>query len=219
MGYLSVIFDLDGTLLDTLKDIAETANTVLAEHGFPVHSPNDFKNYVGDGLLVLMQRIVPTNTPKYLVESCCRRFLELYSNTWQNNCQPYEGIIEMLDGLSSRGVSMAVLSNKPHAFTKLFIARYFPEQPFIAVYGQRQGIPKKPDPTVALAIATIQNVLPQDTLFVGDTGIDIRTGKASGMTTVGVSWGFRSVAELEKEKPNIIIHHPSELISYAFSKS
>lgn len=218
MNYLSVIFDLDGTLLDTLQDIAETANAVLSDHGFPMHPVHDFKNYVGDGLFVLMQRITPSNTPAHSIESCCRLFFDLYSHSWQNNSRPYEGVIDLLDALKSRGISMAVLSNKPHIFTKLFINKYFPSRPFVDVYGQREGIPKKPDPTVALQIAVRQKIHPHSMLFVGDTGIDIQTGKASGMTTVGVSWGFRSVTELEKEQPNIIIHHPSELITYAFPK-
>ena len=214
MGYLSIIFDLDGTLLDTLHDIAATANTVLAHHGFPVHAEQEYKRFVGDGLYVLMQRITPAGTEETFLQSCCQLFSQVYAKTWENNCQPYEGIEDMLAAVKSQGLSMSVLSNKPHVFTKLFIDRYFPGKSFTCVYGQREGFAKKPDPSVALEIAKRQKVRPEDCLFVGDTGIDIQTGKASGMTTVGVSWGFRSAGELEKEHPDIIINNPMELLHY-----
>ncbi len=214
MTCLSIIFDLDGTLLDTLHDIAETANTVLTQHGFPVHSQHEYKSFVGDGLNVLIRRITPLGTEEKIISSCIQSFFQLYANNWMNTCQPYDGIEDMLAAIKKQGIRMAVLSNKPHAFTQLFVKKYFPHMTFSSVYGQREGFAKKPDPTVALAIAEGLGVRPEEMFFVGDTPIDIRTGKASGMTAVGVSWGFRSASELEKENADIIINSPMELTKY-----
>jgi phosphoglycolate phosphatase len=214
MAPLSIIFDLDGTLLDTLQDIAETANAALTYHGFPVHSAHDYKSFVGDGLRVLIKRITPLGTKETIINNCCQTFFQLYANTWMNTCRPYEGIEEMLAAIKKQGISMAVLSNKPHAFTQLFVERYFPRDTFACVYGQRDGFAKKPDPTVAFEIAKCLGTRPSEMFFVGDTPIDIRTGKASGMMTVGVTWGFRSTSELEKEMPEFIINNPMELLEY-----
>ncbi len=214
MAPLSIIFDLDGTLLDTLQDIAETANAVLIYHGFPVHSQHDYKRFVGDGLNVLMRRITPLGTNEDIINKCCQTFFQLYANTWMNTCRPYDGIEDMLAAIKNQRISIAVLSNKPHAFTQLFVERYLPKETFACVYGQRDGFAKKPDPTVALEIAKRLGARPAEMFFVGDTPIDIRTGKASGMTTVGVTWGFRSTSELEEENPDLIINSPLELLEY-----
>lgn len=214
MRYSSIIFDLDGTLLDTLYDIAETANTVLAHHGFPVHPNQAYKGFVGDGARALMGRIAPVGTAETVIDSCLQMFMQVYSNNWMNNCQPYSGIVDMLPAVRKQGASMAVLSNKPHTFTKLFVERYFSQDTFACVYGQREGFAKKPDPSVALVIAETLASYPEKMLFVGDTPIDIQTGKASGMTTIAVTWGFRSVQELERENPDIIINNPMEILQY-----
>lgn len=214
MACLSIIFDLDGTLLDTLYDIAGTANAVLERHGFPVHAHQEYKRFVGDGLSVLIQRITPPGTEETILNSCYQLFIQLYATNWMNNCRPYNGIEDMLVAIKKQGISVAVLSNKPHAFTKLFVERYFPREAFACVYGQRAGVAKKPDPTVALEIAESLGVRPGEMIFVGDTPIDIRTGKASGMITVAVTWGFRSIHELRKENPDIIINSPMELLQY-----
>ena len=214
MKHSSIIFDLDGTLLDTLYDIAETANAALTRHGFPIHAHQEYKHFVGDGLNVLMDRITPLGANETTINSCCQLFMQLYADTWMNNCRPYDGINDMLAAIKQKGLSMAVLSNKPHAFTKLFVDRYFPRNTFTCVYGQRAGISKKPDPGAALEIAKKQEEIPEKMLFVGDTPIDIRTGKASGMMTVAVTWGFRSIQELQQENPDIIINSPMELLQY-----
>ncbi|MFH0783714.1 MAG: HAD family hydrolase [Pseudomonadota bacterium] len=214
MTCLSIIFDLDGTLLDTLYDIAETSNAVLSHYGFPIHAHKEYQGFVGDGLRVLMERITPQGADTAVINSCCELFVQLYANNWMKTCRPYHGIEEMLATIRKQGLGMAVLSNKPHAFTKLFINKYFPGNHFTCVYGQREGFAKKPDPTVALEIAKNLKARPEEIFFVGDTPIDIRTGKASAMTTVGVTWGFRSVSEIEKENPDIIINSPMELLQY-----
>jgi phosphoglycolate phosphatase len=214
MSYSSIIFDLDGTLLDTLGDIAETANTVLAHYGFPVHPQEAYRHFVGDGTTRLIERITPEGVTEHIHRKCYRLFLKLYGENWKNSCRPYRGIVEMLTALNKQGIRMAVLSNKPHAFTTLFVDEFLPGQNFSFVYGQREGFAKKPDPTVALEIAEKMRSHPRNMLFVGDTKVDIRTGKAAGMTTVGVSWGFRGIRELQENNADIIINSPMELLQY-----
>lgn len=214
MNCLSIIFDLDGTLLDTLEDIAETANAVLTHHGFQAHPKEAYKGFVGDGLRALMERIAPLSTPATVINDCCRLFMQLYGSKCMHNSRPYDGIEDMLAAVKKKGISMAVLSNKPHAFTQLFVDTFFARETFAFVYGQREGFAKKPDPSVALTIAELQGIRPENMLFVGDTPIDIRTGKASGMMTSAVTWGFRSRPELQEEKPDSIINHPMELLQH-----
>jgi len=217
MKYLSIIFDLDGTLLDTLTDLAETANEVLKRYKFPPHRHSAYKNFIGDGLVVLMQRITPPGTEEKVIQQCCDVFTRLYSQSWNRNCCPYEGINDMLSALKSRGIKLNVLSNKPHEFTKHFVDEFFPGELFSMVYGQRNGFAKKPDPAVALQIAGECGVNPREMLFVGDSAVDIRTGKAAGMVTAGVSWGFRSVQELMENNADVIVNSPLELEQYVLS--
>jgi phosphoglycolate phosphatase len=213
----SVIFDLDGTLLDTLADLAATCNEVLVYHHFPAHPTLAFKTFVGDGLQMLIKKITPVGTEEMVLQQCCELFTERYSRNWKRNSCPYEGINDMLSALKKHGVMLAVLSNKPHEFTRLFVDEFFPHGLFSIVYGQRDGLPKKPDPTVALEIAAQLGERPQHMLFVGDSGVDIKTGNAAGMTTAGVSWGFRSVQELTENKADIIVNSPLELEQYVLS--
>ena len=217
MVYSSVIFDLDGTLLDTLTDIVESINTVLTEHDFPVHSSKTYKTFLGSGLHNLITRSVPKNTPESVISKCCGSFTDIYSKTWMKNCYPYKGINTMLNSLSHEEIKLAVLSNKPHVFTRLFVDRFFPKNLFSAVFGQRDEVEKKPHPAGALIIASILGQPPEQTLFVGDSDIDIKTGKAAGMGTIGVSWGYRTVRELVENKADIIANSPLEIMEYVLS--
>lgn len=217
MPCLSVIFDLDGTLLDTLFDLAATCNDVLAAQHFPTHPMQAYKTFVGDGLHALMQKITPADADEEVIKKCCVLFTRRYSRNWKRNSCPYAGINDMLSALQKHGLMLAVLSNKPHEFTKLFVDHFFSPGLFSIVYGQRDGFPKKPDPSVALDIAAKFGTRPGETLFVGDSGVDIMTGKAAYMVTAGVSWGFRSVQELNEHKADIIVHNPLELEQYVLS--
>lgn len=214
MLYASIIFDLDGTLLDTLEDLAAAANKVLAEFGFPTYNQAEYTSFIGDGLRSLMQRITPTDTRSSVLDACCKRFLILYDEIWREHSHPYPGIPEVLATLSKNNINLAVLSNKPHEFTHLFVNEFFPAGTFAAVYGQRQGFAKKPDPAVAMTIATQLDTEPFKILFVGDSGVDIRTGKAANMATAGVSWGFRSIKELQDNGADYIFYSPSELLDH-----
>ncbi len=216
MKYKGVIFDLDGTLLDTLKDLALAANTTLASFGFPQHPMDDYRYFVGEGLKTLMQRIVPD----YVVndgqlENYIKKFNEVYKQCWNINTAPYPGIPEMIAALSHAGVKLAVLSNKPHAFTKICVETFFPDHPFMYVYGQRDGVAPKPDPAGALDIATQMELVTESILYIGDTATDMQTGKRAGLRTIGVEWGFRDRAELEKNEAWKIAATPAEIISYA----
>lgn len=213
----AIIFDLDGTLLDTLQDIATAANAVLRRHGGVEHPLQNYAGFVGEGVRVLVQRIFPGHQPPPLLDLYCRHFLEAYEDYWDHHCQPYAGIVEMLSQLAAAALPMAVLSNKPHPLVLRFVERYFPDGMFSQVYGERPGVARKPDPTAALDIAGQLRVDPSKMLFVGDTPIDIQTGKAAGMKTAAVTWGFRSPSELVTEQPDLLINHPSELVEHVLA--
>ncbi len=217
MPYTSIIFDLDGTLLDTLDDIAESINSVLISHSFPSHSKESYKGFLGNGLYNLISKSVPENTAKSIIQDCSEAFKEIYSDNWKKNCCPYNGISTMLANLSNQGVKLAVLSNKPHEFTCLFVDEFFPKDMFRVVLGQRDDVEKKPHPAGALAISRILQSRPEKTLFVGDSDVDIQTGRAAGMGTVGVSWGYRSVEELIENRAGIIVNQPSEIVKHVLS--
>ncbi|HFQ82242.1 MAG TPA: HAD family hydrolase [Desulfobacterales bacterium] len=215
MKYQGVIFDLDGTLLDTLEDLAFAANTTLAAFGFPQHQTADYRYFVGEGLNILMRRIIPPSAvSEEMVQNCMKKFSEVYKECWNIHTAPYKGVPEMIAELSAAGVKLAVLSNKPHAFTQICVKSFFPDHPFLYVYGQRDGIAKKPDPAGALELAANMGLSVDDILYVGDTATDMQTGNSAGMKTMGVEWGFRDRAELEKNKAWKIAAAPAEIVSY-----
>jgi len=214
MSHLSIIFDLDGTLLDTLDDIAETANQVLDKLQMAQHPRDAYRHYVGEGLRILMQRSCPGGTDEKTIDHCCALFSEIYERDWKKRCRPYDGIEELLAALQNLDIPLAVLSNKPHHFAQMFAEEFLPQHLFRAVYGQRKGFARKPDPTVALQIAAELGTEPSRTIFVGDSAIDIATGKNAGMLTAGVLWGFRDVGELTAANADFIISQPMELVDH-----
>ncbi len=216
MKWKGVIFDLDGTLLDTLEDLAVAANATLEYFGFPGHPVDAYRYFVGEGLKNLMQRIVPaaSSTDEELA-AYMKKFAELYSRNWNEHTEPYKGITEMISSFSDAGFQLAVLSNKPHDFTRICVESFFPGNPFVFVYGQREGVAKKPDPAGALEIADKMGLTPKEILYVGDTATDMQTGNRAGMKTIGVLWGFRDQLELEENKAWKIAGTPMEVVSYA----
>jgi len=219
MRTVSIIFDLDGTLLDTLKDLAETGNDVLLRQGFSIHPIDDYRRFVGDGLAKLVERMLPQGVDEKTVTQSVQLFGDIYKERWQRNCCLYSGIGDMLAALTEKSIPVAVLSNKPHAFTLQFCERFFPENPFSVVLGQRDGFPKKPAPDGALEICSRLHCLPENCFFVGDSNVDMMTAKNSGMTAVGVAWGFRGVEELRAHGADFIINEPLELMQYVLSAS
>jgi phosphoglycolate phosphatase len=210
----AVIFDLDGTLLDTLADIGGAANRVLAELEFPQHPLDDYRHFVGEGVARLFERALPDGARDgRLVERCVSGFREEYARTWNEQTAPYEGVARLLAELAARGVPLAVLSNKPHAFTVACIEEYFGQTDFVRVLGQRDEVPRKPDPAGALEIAAAAGLPADRFLFVGDTPIDMATARAARMHAVGVTWGFRPRTELAEQGAATLIERPAELLA------
>ncbi len=211
-----LIFDLDGTLLDTLDDLATAANNTLKYYSFPEHPVDAYRYFVGEGLKTLMQRIIPeSKTEDKQLQEYMGKFAEIYSQNWNVHSAPYTGILEMIQTLANAELQLAILSNKPQQFTKLCVETFFPAGSFMSVVGQRDGVPKKPDPTSAIEIAKKMNLLEDEIIYVGDTATDMQTGNRAGMRTIGVEWGFRDKTELQQHNAWKIAATPSEVISYA----
>ena len=213
MKYRAALFDLDGTLLDTLDDLADAANRVLASEGMPVHKVEEYKYFVGDGLATLIERIVPSD--QHNEETLCRiidAFRQDYGAHWHVKSKPYAGVLEMLTGLQKRGMRLGVLSNKPHDFTKLCVQRMLADFSFYPVLGQRDGVPKKPDPAGALEAAALLDIPVKEILYFGDTSVDMQTATGAGMPAVGVLWGFRDEEELAASGADYLVHHPGEIL-------
>jgi phosphoglycolate phosphatase len=210
-GVRLAIFDLDGTLLDSLADLAASANEMLAGAGFPVHPEDAYRRFVGDGARVLVERILPPEArDEAVVRECLARYGEIYGRRWDERSRPYEGIPELLDGLERHGVALAVLSNKPQAATERCVARFFPGRSWLRVLGQREGRPKKPAPDGVFEILAAAGVAAEETVYFGDTDTDMRTAAAAGVLPVGVLWGFRDREELERHGAVQILRRPEE---------
>ncbi|MBT9149171.1 MAG: HAD family hydrolase [Dehalococcoidia bacterium] len=217
MYFKAVVFDLDGTLLDTLEDIAHSANTVLARRGFPTHSLDDYRYFVGEGVTTLITRVLPDEKRNDdTIAECVRAFREEYGRNWNVKTTPYDGVPQMLDELASRHLKLAVLSNKPDDFTKKCVTELLPDWTFEIVLGLHSGIPPKPDPTGASQVAEYLSVPPSRILYVGDSGIDMKTAIAAGMFPLGVLWGFRSQEELQDNGAQALISRPQEILAVLY---
>ena len=213
-AYKAVLFDIDGTLLDTLEDIADSMNCALKRLGFPVHDTERYKQLVGDGMKILVRRALPDtarNDPRRVSE-CLEIMLEVYGVNWNVKSRPYPGIPELLDALTSRGIKMAVLSNKPDDLAAKAVRELLPAWSFEPVFGERPSTPRKPDPSSAVEIAARLALEPAEFLYLGDTAIDMKTAKGAGMFPVGVLWGFRDAGELLEGGAARLISKPIELL-------
>ncbi len=209
-----VIFDLDGTLLNTIGDLAESCNVVLARKGLPQHNYADYCSFVGNGIMRLVERAIPEPMRQDdLIEEIRRDFVEHYTANIATHTTPYDGIMELLAELYRKGVILAVASNKFQAGTEKLVAKFFPNIKFVSVLGQRVSIPLKPDPTIVEETLAVANVSKSETLYVGDSGIDIQTAQNAGVRSVGVSWGFRTIEELSECGADHIIDHPRAILS------
>ena len=215
MSVRAVLFDLDGTLLDTLADIGESMNAALLELGLPTHSLHSYKRFVGDGVAVLARRsLPPERRDDPTIAACAAAMKRIYTARAVVKTRPYPGILELVAALRARGLALAVLSNKPHDLTGTVIDHYFGPGSFDAVLGASPDLPYKPDPTAALAIAERLGVSPADVLYVGDTDTDMRTAVAAGMYPVGAAWGFRPVAELTANGARFIAQEPHDVLRF-----
>jgi phosphoglycolate phosphatase len=215
MQFQVVVFDLDGTLLDTLGDLASSMNRVLERRGFPKHEKELYKQFVGDGMEVLVWRALPeSRRGEQLVDDCLLAMRKEYGARWRETTRPYAGIPELLDALGGRRLRMAVLSNKPDDFTREMVGALLAPWRFDAVVGAQPEVPKKPDPTMALAIARDLAIPPARVLYLGDSGTDMRTAVAAGMFPVGALWGFRAAAELQENGARGLISRPMDLLGF-----
>ena len=209
-----VIFDLDGTLLDTIEDLGDSVNEVLSSRDFPEHTYDQYCLFIGDGMEKLIQRSIPRECldDKLLVGKILNDYREAYSRNWNKKSKPYQGVMNLLNQLKMRDVKSSVLSNKPHQFTELCVEELIGNKYFEMVLGQREGVKKKPSPEGAIEICHSLNIDPEETLFIGDTNVDIATGIAAGMKTIGVLWGFREEKELREAGAHYIIDRPDQVL-------
>lgn len=210
--FKAVIFDLDGTLLYTLDDLADSLNQVLREEGLPTHNNEDYRLMVGNGLEMLVARALPAGLriPAH-VRPVLKKFVELYRARQCDQTRPYTGVKDMLKALSGKGIKLAILSNKNHSNTVEIVEHYFPGI-FQAVMGMKAEYPGKPDPAGALEIAAQLALLPQQIIFLGDSNVDIKTAIAAGMFPVGAAWGYRSREELQEAGASDTIDSPLEFM-------
>lgn len=207
----AVLFDLDGTLADTLADLANAVNSALLQVGCPPCPVDSYRYKVGDGAREMCERALPDDK-KQLTDQVLRLMRQHYDEHCFDLTQLYPGIAELVSALTKRRLKLAVLSNKPDDFTKRMIVRYFQPSPFAVVRGQLPNVPLKPDPTAALQIAQELGIPPAQWLYLGDTNTDMHTARAAGMHPVGVLWGFRDRAELLTSGAEHIVLEPREVL-------
>lgn len=212
MPLRAVLFDLDGTLVDSLGDIATAMNHALVAHGLPPHPEAAYPRFVGEGVAMLAERATRGAIPE-LQGRVLATYHAYYDTHLFDRTVAYPGVADALLALARDGLRLGVLSNKSDDFVKRLVARFLPGVPFTGVYGERPGIPRKPDPTAALALAGELDVAPEDCGFVGDTSVDMDTARAAGMYGVGVTWGFRPEAELHAHGARAVVSSADALVT------
>jgi phosphoglycolate phosphatase len=212
--FRALIFDLDGTLADSLEDIAGSMNVALATHGLPTYPTEAYRAMVGEGIGELVRRAVGARSDE-LLAAVAQTYRAAYRACGHAKTRIYPGIEALLTALNGRGVPLAVLSNKRDEFTRSLVLQHLSRWRFVEVRGEREGTPRKPDPTAALELAAALKTAPVDVAFVGDTAIDVRTARAAGMIPVGVLWGFRGRDELEAAGARHVLSSPAELLALA----
>lgn len=209
------MFDLDGTLLDTLADLANAMNAALAELGFPAHPVEAYRYFVGDGIDTEAKRALPKDHHDgETIKKCVGLAARYYGKCWSENTKPYPGIPELLTSLQRQKIPMAVLSNKPHDFTKLNIEKLLPAWSFRIVRGVSDSTPTKPDAAGALQIAKELKIPPQGFLYLGDTNTDMQTAGAAGMYALGALWGFRTADELLASGAKALVEKPQDVLKF-----
>lgn len=213
-----LIFDLDGTLVDSLPGIAASLNRALTSLDLPTHPVTAVRGFVGNGSRVLASRAAPPGSQETLVIALEQAFKSHYADTWTTGTTPYPGIPGLLATLTTTGHPLAVLSNKPDPFTVAMVAALFPQIEFAAVVGQRPNVPHKPDPTGALEIARLLNTPPGQCWLIGDSTVDILTAKHAGTRCIAVTWGYHDRSALMAAGPDAIVDSPSGLAARILSQ-
>lgn len=208
-----IIFDLDGTLLNTIDDLADAVDYVMRSRNLPLHTNAEYRQMVGGGIKRLVERALPENLAKdeAYVEECVTQFRRYYVDNIDRHTVPYEGMPELLRKLQSRGIKLAVASNKFQHGVDRLVAKFFGDIDFVAVEGNREGAPLKPDPEIIKNILRKAATTPKESVMVGDSGIDIRTAQAAGIDSIGVSWGFRFAQELYDAGATTVVSSMEEL--------
>ena len=218
--FRAAAFDLDGTLLDSLADLAGATNAALAASGFPEHPVNAYRYFVGSGLETLVRRALAPLTPEELAPGTFERLVEAtgqnYAHDWGLHTRPYQGIPELLAELAHRNIPCFVVTNKPQAWTEVMLQHFFPDMHFATIQGASPDCPLKPNPEPALRAAARLHLKPADCAFIGDSNVDMLTALNAGMTSFGAVWGFRGETELRDAGAQVLLQSPLELLS-AFS--
>lgn len=206
-----VVFDLDGTLLNSLDDLTDAVNGSLAAMGFDTHTSRAYQSFIGDGMKTLVRRALPhTHRSENHVDQCLQDVLQRYRSNCVLKTRPYPGIPAMLDRLSADLLPLAICTNKPHDLALQTVAKLLPKWSFAAISGTRDGIPDKPDPTAALHIAAALYVAPAQCIYLGDSGADMQAARRAGMYAVGATWGFRPPEELRADGAQYLVSSPCE---------
>ncbi len=214
MKFKAALFDLDGTLVDSLNDIADSMNHVLSIHGFPLHPVGDYRFFVGEGMRVLVSRALPEDsTDQKLIELCLSQMKDEYARRWDCKTRIYDGIPQLLKYMSGKDLALSVLSNKPHELTVKVIEHYFGDSVFREIVGAGK-FPKKPDPAAALSLARSVGVSPCEFFYLGDSAVDMKTAKSAGMFACGCLWGFRETEELLTSGADLIVEKPEYVIRF-----
>ena len=209
-----VIFDLDGTLLNTIEDLGHAANYALEKNGFATHTIASYPFFVGNGVRRLITRVLPEEFRKEdIIEKLLRDFKEYYDEHCCDYTKPYNGMVELLQDLRDQEVSIAVASNKYQSAVDKIIGHFFPDIEFLAIEGQKEGVNVKPDPSVVFAILGGARVRKAEVLYVGDSGVDMETARRACIDSVGVTWGFRPEKELVESHAGVIIHKPEDILA------
>lgn len=211
MKYKLFIFDLDGTILDTLDDLSDSVNYALSVVGFPARTVDEVRVFVGNGIRKLIERAVPEGTPSEKTDMVFEKFKEYYGKNCANKTRPYKGIREMLLKLKNDGIKIAVLSNKADFAVKILCDKYFNGM-FDAAYGAREGVNKKPSPDAVFEILNELGIDKSDAVYVGDSEVDIETANNAGMDMIIVDWGFRERALLEQKGAGVIVSSADEFL-------
>lgn len=212
-----VIFDLDGTLLNTIADLGSAVNYALRSHGLAEHPLSAYNYMVGNGVRKLIERAAPDVTPEE-EESLLKDFRKYYDEHCTDMTEPYPGITDLLLELTARDIKVAVASNKYQAAVDKIIKHYFPEIPFVTLRGERSGYPTKPDPSVIFAVLSQCPTSKEDVMMAGDSAVDIETARRACIESVGVTWGFRPVSELTEAYADHIVSDANEILRLAIAE-
>lgn len=209
----AVLFDLDGTLLDTIGDLAAAMNRSLAALGLPEHSLPEYHHFVGEGVRTLVDKVLsPQRRDAATIEKLLALFSEDYAKNWAMTTTLYAGVEPLLSGLRERGLALAVLSNKPHRYMAQIEQHFFPDSGFTLFCGHKEGVARKPNPEGALLAAREMNLPPEQFLYVGDSCVDMQTALSAGMQACGALWGYRTEEELREHGAQILAHAPQEIL-------